>query len=141
MHRWVTSGLALLVGLLYCTIRDYGPAMLMLSMGVYVYKIVDGIADVYEGRLQQADKLYLAGISQALRSVAAIAAFAILLFLTRSTAIAAVGMAIATVATLVLVSVPSPSSRPRRPARGRRRRSASCSAIASRCSRRSSCST
>lgn len=106
VHRWVTSGLALLVGLLYCTIRDYGPAMLMLSMGVYVYKIVDGLADVYEGRLQQADKLYLAGISQALRSVAAIAAFAILLFLTRSTAIAAVGMAIATVATLVLVSVP-----------------------------------
>ena len=49
--------------------------MTTISMGVYVYKMVDGIADVYEGRLQQADKLYLAGISQAMRSVAAAAVF------------------------------------------------------------------
>lgn len=106
VNRWITSILALVVGLLYCTIRDYGPSMLMLSMGVYVYKVVDGLADVYEGRLQQADKLYLAGISQALRSVAAMAAFSALLLLTRSTAIAAVGMAVAAVATLILVSIP-----------------------------------
>ena len=106
VNRWITSILALVVGLLYCTIRDYGPSMLMLSMGVYVYKVVDGLADVYEGRLQQADKLYLAGISQALRSVAAMAAFSALLLLTRSTAIAAVGMAVTAVATLILVSIP-----------------------------------
>lgn len=106
VNRWITSILALVVGLLYCTIRDYGPSMLMLSMGVYAYKVVDGLADVYEGRLQQADKLYLAGISQALRSVAAMAAFSALLLLTRSTAIAAVGMAVAAVATLILVSIP-----------------------------------
>ena len=106
VNRWITSILALVVGLLYCTIRDYGPSMLMLSMGVYVYKVVDGLADVYEGRLQQADKLYLAGISQALRSVAAMAAFSALLLLTRSTAIAAVGMAVAAVSTLILVSIP-----------------------------------
>lgn len=106
VHRWATSILALVAGLLFCTIRDYGPSMLMLSMGVYVYKVVDGLADVYEGRLQQADKLYLAGISQALRSLAAIVAFSALLLLTRSTALAAVGMAIATVASLVLVSIP-----------------------------------
>lgn len=106
VNRWITSILALVAGLLYCTIRDYGPAMLMLSMGVYVYKVVDGLADVYEGRLQQADKLYLAGVSQALRSLAAIAAFTVLLFLTRSTAIAAAGMAIASVASLALVSIP-----------------------------------
>ena len=106
VNRWITSILALVVGLLYCTIRDYGPSMLMLSMGVYAYKVVDGLADVYEWRLQQADKLYLAGISQALRSVAAMAAFSALLLLTRSTAIAAVGMAVAAVATLILVSIP-----------------------------------
>ena len=106
LNRWITSIIALVMGLLYCTIRDYGPGMLMLSMGVYVYKIVDGLADVYEGRLQQADKLYLAGISQALRSLASMAAFCILLFLTRSCAVAAAGMAIAAVASLILVSIP-----------------------------------
>ena len=106
INRWITSIVALVAGLLYCTIRDYGPAMFMLSMGVYVYKITDGLADVYEGRLQQADKLYLAGISQALRSLAALVAFSVLLFVTRSTSVAAVGMAIAAVASLAIITIP-----------------------------------
>ena len=37
-----------------------------IGLGVYLYKVIDGVADVYEGRLQQADKLYLAGMSQTL---------------------------------------------------------------------------
>ena len=106
VNRWVTSAAALALGALYCSVRGYDAGMTTLSLGVYVYKVVDGLADVYEGRLQQADKLYLAGISQALRSVAAIAAFSILLLITRSCAVAAIGMAIASVATLVLVSAP-----------------------------------
>lgn len=106
VQRWITAIIAAVLGLLYCTIRAYDPAMLTLSMGVYLYKIIDGVADVYEGRLQQADKLYLAGISQALRSVTAIAVFSVLLFVTRSTSAAAVGMAVAAAASLALVSIP-----------------------------------
>ena len=81
VNRWITGALALLAGILYCAFRDYDPTMATISMGVYVYKMIDGIADVYEGRLQQADKLYLAGISQALRSVAVAAVFSVALFL------------------------------------------------------------
>ena len=106
VNRWITSGLALLAGVLYCALRGYGPAMVTLSLGVYVYKVVDGLADVYEGRLQQADKLYLAGISQALRSVAVVAVFTVLLFITRSVAVASVGMAAVSLASLVLVTAP-----------------------------------
>ena len=65
-----------------------------------------GVADVYEGRLQQADKLYLAGISQALRSVAVIVAFAALLFVTRSLPVASYAMAAGGVASLLLLTVP-----------------------------------
>ena len=68
--------------------------------------LVDGLADVYEGRLQQADKLYLAGISQALRSIAVIIAFSVLLFITRSIALAGAGAGLASVATLILVTIP-----------------------------------
>ena len=106
LQRWVTSALALVAGVLYCALRGYDPAMVTLSMGVYVAKIVDGLADVYEGRLQQADKLYLAAISQALRAGAAIAAFSVLLLVTRSLAVAGVAMGVASMATLVLVTVP-----------------------------------
>lgn len=105
-HRWLTSLLALAVGILYCTVRGYDATMLTLSIGVYIYKIVDGLADVYEGRLQQEDKLYLAGISQALRSAAAILSFSALLLVTRSIAVAGAGMAIASAATLILVTIP-----------------------------------
>ena len=63
--------------------------MATIGLGVYLYKVIDGVADVYEGRLQQADKLYLAGMSQTLRSVGVIAVFSVALFLTRSMPIAA----------------------------------------------------
>lgn len=105
-QRWLTSLLALAAGLLYCTVRGYDATMLMLSIGIYIYKIVDGLADVYEGRLQQADKLYLAGISQALRSVSVIIAFSVLLFITRSIALAGAAAGLAAVATLILVTIP-----------------------------------
>ena len=104
--RWVTAAIALAAGAAYCALRGYGPQMIAICQGVFVYKVVDGIADVYEGRLQQEDKLYLAGISQALRSVVAVVAFAVLLFIFRSLEVASIGMALAAVASLVLVTVP-----------------------------------
>ena len=57
------------VGVGYCMVRGYGGDMLTISIGVYFYRMIDALADVYEGRLQQQDKFYLAGISQAVRSV------------------------------------------------------------------------
>lgn len=79
---------------------------------------------MYEGRLQQADKLYLAGMSQTLRSVGVIAVFSAALFLTRSMPIAAMAMGIAAIASLVLVTAPlalleNRKIAPREPARGR----------------------
>lgn len=106
LNRWITSALALGVGILYCMLRGYSAGMFTLSVGIYVYKVVDGMADVYEGRLQQADKLYLAGMSQALRSLVVVAAFSLLLFITRNLPVACVAAGIAAVASLVLVTFP-----------------------------------
>ena len=87
-------------------LRAYDAAMFTLSMGIYVYKIVDGMADVYEGRLQQADKLYLAGMSQALRSVAVVAIFSVMLFITRSLPVACVAAGVVAVLSLVFMTFP-----------------------------------
>ena len=92
--------------MLYVAVRGYDAQMAIICAGVFIYKIVDGIADVYEGRLQQADKLYLAGISQTVRSVGAVAAFALALLVTRSLAVASVVMAVAAVASLGLLTAP-----------------------------------
>ncbi|MBY4796926.1 lipopolysaccharide biosynthesis protein [Collinsella sp. AGMB00827] len=106
INRIITSVGAILLGLLYCSLRGYDPAMTSMSLGVYIYKVIDGLADVYEGRLQQADKLYLAGVSQALRSAAAVILFALVLLITRSLMLASAAMALAAAGTLIVVTIP-----------------------------------
>ena len=106
LNRWICGALALVCGLVYSSARGYDAQMSMIGLGVYLYKVVDGVADVYEGRLQQADKLYLAGMSQTLRSAGVVVVFSVALFLTRSMSIAAMAMGIAAIASLVLVTAP-----------------------------------
>lgn len=116
-NRWVTCIAMVLIGWLWCTIRGYDSEMFNITMAVVFYRFVDALADVYEGRLQQVDKLYLAGMSQTLRSVAALVVFVVMLFITRSPVFACYGMAIAAAVTFVVVTWPltlmeAPPSRP-----------------------------
>ena len=116
-NRWTTCILMLLVGWAYCSIRGYSDEMFNISMAVILYKFIDALADVYEGRLQQVDKLYLAGMSQTLRSIAALIVFSVALFLTRNAVIACYAMAILAAATFVLFTWPltlleAPPSKP-----------------------------
>ena len=105
-NRWICAALTLIAGVIYIKVRSYSSYMATICMGVFIYKLVDGVADVYEGRLQQADKLYLSGISQALRSIAVVAVFSLLLFATDSMAVAATGMGVVAVLSLAFVTLP-----------------------------------
>ena len=106
LNRWITCIAMVAIGVMYCSIRGYGEEMFLLSLGVYLYKMVDGLADVYEGRLQQVDKLYLAGISQTLRSAVALVAFSLFLLLTGSMVAASFAMAFGAIITFVVVTFP-----------------------------------
>lgn len=106
VNRWITCILTLVVGWVFCQVRGYDGAMITMNMWVFAYKMIDGLADVYEGRLQQVDKLYLAGMSQAMRSVAAIVAFALFLLFTRDLGVASIAMAVAAALTCVLFTIP-----------------------------------
>ena len=106
IHRWITCVFMVLIGVIYCNIRGYGEEMFYLSLGVYIYKMVDGLADVYEGRLQQADKLYLAGISQTIRSLMALVAFSLLLLITKNMVVACFAMAIGAIASFIVLTFP-----------------------------------
>lgn len=106
ISRWITCIAMLLLGWIYCTIRGYTGDMFNISMGIILFKFVDALADVYEGRLQQVDKLYLAGISQTIRSVAALVAFCVALLLTHSAPIACYAMAFVAIATFVVITWP-----------------------------------
>ncbi|MGI6591139.1 MAG: lipopolysaccharide biosynthesis protein [Eggerthellaceae bacterium] len=106
VNRWLTCIGMLLIGYLYCCIRGYTGEMFTMFIWVFVYRMIDGLADVYEGRLQQMDKLYLAGISQAVRSVLAFLACTIVLLITKDLGIASIAMGIAAIASFVIFTYP-----------------------------------
>ena len=106
VQRVLTVVLMLLVGWLWCAIKGYDQEMSLITWGAFGFRAVDALADVYEGRLQQMGKLYLSGVSQAVRSIAGIIVFALLLLVTRNLVVASLGMAVVAVATFVLLTLP-----------------------------------
>ncbi|MDU1389770.1 MAG: lipopolysaccharide biosynthesis protein, partial [Eggerthella sp.] len=102
----ITCAFMVLVGVAYCMVRGYESQMFTISLGVYLYKMVDGLADVYEGRLQQVDKLYLSGVSQAFRSVVVLVVFSLCLLITRNLAVSCIVMAVAAIATFLVLTFP-----------------------------------
>ena len=104
--RWVTCVVMLLVGFVFFSLRGYSGEMHLICMGILVYRAIDCLADVYEGRLQQKDKLYLAGMSQTLRSAISFIIFTLLLLLGGNIGAACIGMALAAGASFVLFTLP-----------------------------------
>lgn len=104
--RVVTCLAMVVAGMVFCRVRGYVEPMLSISLGVFGFRVVDAMADVFEGRLQQCDKLYLAGISQTIRSVAGALFFSAVILVTRNIGFASVAMLVGGVASLVLVTVP-----------------------------------
>ena len=116
VNRWITCLIMIVAGVAYCNFRGYADDMFAICMGVCVYKMVDALADVYEGRLQQVDKLYLAGVSQTFRSVVVLVVFSVFLLVTRNLPVSCIAMAAVAVATFLFLTLPlslfeSPKSR------------------------------
>ena len=105
-NRVLTVVIMLVAGITYCKFRGYTDQMWLMSLGVYLYKAIDALADVYEGRLQQMDKLYLAGISQAFRSAAALIGFSLALLITRNVGVSSIVMAVIAALTFVVFTFP-----------------------------------
>ncbi len=106
VNRWITCVVMIVAGWLFCQFRGYDANMVTMSMAVFIYKMIDGMADVYEGRLQQMDKLYLAGISQSIRSFLVLFFFSAFLLFTRSITAASIAMAVVAVLSLVFITLP-----------------------------------
>lgn len=106
INRWLTCALMMVIGIVWCSLHGYTDHMFLISVGVYVYKMIDGLADVYEGRLQQVNKLYLAGVSQAFRSVVVFVVFSLFLLFTRNLSGACIAMAVSAVLTFLFLTFP-----------------------------------
>ncbi|MBR0406359.1 MAG: lipopolysaccharide biosynthesis protein [Eggerthellaceae bacterium] len=105
-NRIITCALMVFIGLAICNLLGYTGEMFVMSMGIFAFKAIDAFGEVYEGRLQQVDKLYLGGISLSLRSLAGFLLFSIALAVTGDLGIASIAMAVAAACTLVFLTIP-----------------------------------
>ena len=106
VHRAITCVLMLVIGWIWCAAHGYDHDMTLITWGAFGFRAVDALADTYEARLQQMDKLYLSGVSQAARSVLGTVVFTILLFVTHNLVVASLGMAVSAVASFLLLTLP-----------------------------------
>lgn len=106
VQRLITVVLMLVVGGIWCAAHGYDHTMTLITWGAFGFRAVDALADVYEGRLQQMGKLYLSGVSQAVRSVLGVVVFTVFLLVFRRLTVASIGMAIVALASLVILTIP-----------------------------------
>ncbi len=106
VNRIATCVIMMIVGFIICRVANFTGEMATMCMGVFAYRAVDALGEVYEGRLQQVDKLYLGGISLALRSAAAFIVFSLFLVITGDLGLASIAMAVAALATFLFVTFP-----------------------------------
>ena len=106
VNRIITCIAAIVVGVAYCAVRGYDGAMSTLCIALVAYKAIDGLADVYEGRLQQVGKMYLGGVSLFVRSLLAFISFSITLLITGSLPTAGVVMAVFAGISTLFVTIP-----------------------------------
>ena len=106
VNRIATCIVMLVVGFIICRVAGFDGLMGTMCMGIFAYRAVDALGEVYEGRLQQVDKLYLGGVSLALRSAAAFIVFTLFLLITGDLGMASIAMAVAALATFLFVTFP-----------------------------------
>lgn len=106
LQRILTCIIMVVISWVYLTLRHDSELMSSLLISLMTFKLIDSLADVYEGRLQQCDKLYLAGISQAIRCGGACFVFMLVLILFRDVQTATRALALFAGVSFVVITYP-----------------------------------
>ena len=106
LQRMLTCIIMAAMSWIYLTLRHDSELMSSLLISLMAFKLIDSLADVYEGRLQQCDKLYLAGISQAIRCGGACFVFMLVLILFRDVQTATHALALFAGVSFVIITYP-----------------------------------
>ena len=106
LQRILTCIIMAVISWVYLTLRHDSELMSSLLISLMTFKLIDSLADVYEGRLQQCDKLYLAGISQAIRCGGACFVFMLVLILFRDVQTATRALALFAGVSFVIITYP-----------------------------------
>lgn len=77
--RWFTCAGALLIGMAFVAVNGYTFDKAAAVVLLVAYKVIDGLADVYEAEFQRNGRLYLTGKSNAFRTILSVGVFLIVL--------------------------------------------------------------
>lgn len=80
VNRILTCLIMLVVSFLFCKFKRYDTYKSLIVILTCIYRILDALADVYEGRMQQRGRMDLAGQSLFFRNLSSTTAFVITLF-------------------------------------------------------------
>lgn len=103
--RLITCGVMLLSGIGYALFSGGGAAAVLVVILVCAYKMLDALADVFEGEFQKRERLDLSGKSLAVRMVASMVAFTVVGWLSHSIVAASFGALMAASAVVVLTDI------------------------------------
>lgn len=84
INRYLTCILMILSVVGFVCFRGYEGEVAVVVFVIGIWKMIDSLADVYEGRLQQKNQLELAGKSLLFRTVVSVICFCIALLMTHS---------------------------------------------------------
>lgn len=104
-HRYVTCGLAVLLGIGYLAISGYSTGKAVIIFLLIGYKVIDGFADAYESEFQRSGRLYLTGKSNTFRTILSVGVFLVVLTLGRNLGAACVAAVCAQLAGVYLFDV------------------------------------
>lgn len=93
-HRYVTCSLAVAAGLGYLILSGYTARKAAVIFLLVCYKVIDGLADVYESEFQRNGDLHLTGKSNTFRTILSVGTF-LLALLKGKNLMAACGAAVA----------------------------------------------
>ena len=74
-HRYLTCGAAVLVGGIFLAVSGYTPQKAGIIFLLVAYKVMDGLADVYESEFQRTGNLHLTGKSNTFRTLLSVGTF------------------------------------------------------------------
>ncbi len=121
IHRYTTCFIMMIVGIFFINFKGYIGKIFLLNILLCFYKMIDALADVYEGRLQQMDFLDKAGKSLFFRTFLSTGIFIMTLISFKDIYLSTLSMIFVSIVILVIMSI--------LPAHGMKSKNRNCSLI------------
>lgn len=106
IHKIMTSTLMMVVTLIFIAFKNYDLEKNIMILAITFYKALEAFSDTSYGYLQKNNRLYLAGISLALKSLLAIVLFLIIDLLTKSLILASLAIVFVNILIILVFDFP-----------------------------------